>query len=131
MIKRTLGFLVMMAFLVPVTAQDQTAMEDMFLEAEYFFMKEDYQDALINYLQLHDKMPDNQNLDFRIGVCYLNTPGKKNLSVGYLEAASKNISAKHKEGTLSQVSAPYEALYELGKAYRINYMFDTAKDSFK
>jgi hypothetical protein len=131
MIKRTLGFLVMMAFLVPVTAQDQTAMEDMFLEAEYFFMKEDYQDALINYLQLHDKMPDNQNLDFRIGVCYLNTPGKKNLSVGYLEAASKNISAKHKEGTLSQVSAPYEALYELGKAYRINYMFDKAKDSFK
>ncbi len=131
MIKRTLGFLVMMAFLVPVTAQDQTAMEDMFLEAEYFFMKEDYQDALINYLQLHEKMPDNQNLDFRIGVCYLNTPGKKNLSVGYLEAASKNISAKHKEGTLSQVSAPYEALYELGKAYRINYMFDKAKDSFK
>jgi len=130
MIKRILGFLVMMAFLVPVTAQDQTAMEDMFLEAEYFFMKEDYQDALINYLQLHDKMPDHQNIDYRIGVCYLNIPGKKNLSVEYLEAASKNISARHKEGTLSQVSAPYEAFYELGKAYRINYMFDKAKDSF-
>ena len=131
MIKRILGFLVMMAFLVPVTAQDQTAMEDMFLEAEYFFMKEDYHDALINYLQLHDKMPDHQNIDYRIGVCYLNIPGKKNLSVEYLEAASKNISARHKEGTLSQVSAPYEAFYELGKAYRINYMFDKAKDSFK
>ena len=51
-----------------------------------------------NYLQLYEKMPDNANLAYCIGVCYLNIPGKKNLSVSYLEAASKNMSAKHKEG---------------------------------
>jgi tetratricopeptide (TPR) repeat protein len=94
-------------------------------------MNENYTDALVNYLQLYEKMPDNQNLAYCIGVCYLNIPGKKNLSVGYLEAASKNISAKHKEGTITQVAAPYETLYELGKAYRINYRFDQAKIAFK
>jgi hypothetical protein len=131
MIKRILGFLIILVLTLPVSAQDQNAMEESFLEAEYFFMKEDYQDALINYLQLHDKMPENQNLEYRIGVCYLNIPGKKNLSIEYLESASKNLSAKHKEGTISQVTAPYETMYELGKAYRINYMFDKAEESFK
>jgi hypothetical protein len=131
MIKRITGILMILSFFIPVSGQEQNAMEEMFLDAEYFFMKEDYQDALVSYLQLNEKMPDNQNLEYRIGVCYLNIPGRKNLSIGYLEAASKNISAKHKEGTVSQVSAPYETLYELGKAYRINYMFDKASDTFK
>jgi hypothetical protein len=94
-------------------------------------MTENYTDALTYYLQLYEKMPDNQNLAYCIGVCYLNIPGKKNLSVDYLEAASKNISAMHKEGTITQMAAPYETLYELGKAYRINYRFDQAKATFK
>ena len=40
------------------------------------------------------------------------------------------MSAKHKEGTINQVTAPYDALYDLGKAYRINYKFDKAKETF-
>jgi hypothetical protein len=112
-------------------SQETKNLQDSFLEAEYFFMYEDYSDALPIYLQLYEKMPENANLAFRIGFCYLNIPGKKNLSVNYLEAASKNISAKHKEGTISQSSAPYDALFELGNAYRINYQFDKAKDAYK
>jgi len=102
----------------------------MYLEAEYFLMREDYSDALADYLQLYEKMPDNANLAYCIGICYLNIPGRKNLSVGYLETACKNMSAKHKEGTLSQVAAPYDALFYLATAYRINYKFDKAKETF-
>ena len=47
-----------------------------------------------------------------------------------LKLLSKNMSAKHKEGTISQIAAPYDALFELGKAYRINYKFDKAKETF-
>ena len=93
-------------------------------------MNEDYTDALTYYLPLYEKLPENANLAYCIGVCYLNIPIKKNLSVDYLEAASKNMSAKHKEGTISQVAAPYDALFELGKAYRINFKFDKAKETF-
>jgi hypothetical protein len=93
-------------------------------------MNEDYSDALGDYLQLYEKLPDNSNLAYCIGVCYLNIPGKKNLSVSYLEAASKNMSAKHKEGTLNQITAPYDALFHLATAYRINYKFDKAKETF-
>ena len=117
-------------FLISTYAQENKGLQDTFLEAEFFFMNEDYSDALTYYLQLYESLPDNCNLAYRIGDCYLNIPGKKNLSVDYLETASKNMSAKHKDGTISQVAAPYDALFDLAKAYRINFMFEKAKETF-
>lgn len=128
--KRTVCLLFTIAFFMPVYAQENKELQDSFLEAEYFLMNEDYADALTYYLPLYEKMPDNSNLAYRIGVCYLNIPSEKNLSVDYLLSASKNMSAKHKEGTVNQTSAPYDALYELGKAYRVNFKFDQAKETF-
>ncbi len=111
--------------------QNSKALQDKFLEADYFLMNEDYQDALNLYVQLYEKLPENSNLAYCIGVCYLNIQGMKNLSLDYLETASKNMSAKHKEGTINQITAPYNALYDLAKAYRINYMFDKARETYQ
>lgn len=130
MSKKHICLVVTLLYSVAVFAQETKNLQDSFLEAEYFLMNEDYSDALNYYLQLYEKLPDNSNLAYCIGVCYLNIPGKKNLSVDYLESAVKNMSAKHKEGTISQIAAPYDALYELARAYRINYMFDKAKEAF-
>ncbi len=130
MIKRAVCLFLTIFIYFSVCAQDNKNLQSTFLEAEYFFMSEDYSDALTYYLQLYEKLPDNSNLAYRIGVCYLNIPGKKNLSVDYLETASKNMSAKIKEGTINQIAAPYDALFELAKAYRINYSFDKAKEAF-
>ena len=128
--KKSVCLIFTLFFTVSVIAQEIKALQDSFLEAEYFLLNEDYSDAFNYYLQLYEKLPDNSNLAFCIGVCYLNIPGKKNLSVSYLETAVKNMSAKHKEGTITQISAPYDALYDLAKAYRINYMFDKAKETY-
>lgn len=130
MSKRIVSLIVTAILTIQLFAQDVKNLQEIFLEAEYFFMYEDYSDALPYYLQLSEKMPDNANLSFRIGVCYLNISGKKNLSISYLETASKKMSAKHKEGTINQVTAPYDALFELGNAYRINYQFDKAKEAY-
>jgi len=130
MCRRVVYLFLALVLTLPVRAQENKELEESFLEAEYFLMKEDYTDALSSYLQLYSKMPENANLAYCIGLCYLNIPGRKNLSVDYLESATKNMSAKHKEGTLSQVAAPYDALFELGKAYRINFKFDRAKEAF-
>jgi tetratricopeptide (TPR) repeat protein len=130
MSKRAICLLVALIFILPVYSQENKEQQESFLEAEYFMMNEDYSDALTYYLQLYDKLPDNANLAYCIGVCYLNIPSKKNMAVEYLESAVKNMSAKHKEGTLTQVAAPYDALFELGKAYRINFRFDKAKEAF-
>jgi tetratricopeptide (TPR) repeat protein len=128
--KITVCLIVTIIFSIPCIAQDNKDLQDSFLEAEYFLMNEDYNDALSLYLQLYQKLPDNANLAYCIGLCYLNIPGKKNLSIDFLATAVKNISAKHKEGTITQISAPYDALYNLAKAYRVNYKFDLAKEAY-
>jgi hypothetical protein len=130
MSKRFVCLFVILVFNLTLFAQEENNSKATFVEAEYFLMNEDYSDALGDYLQLYEKQPDNSNLAYCIGICYLNISGKKNLAVSYLETASKNMSAKHKEGTLSQVTAPYDALFYLATAYRINYKFDKAKETF-
>jgi hypothetical protein len=128
--KRSQIFIVMLSFFISSNGQEIKNMQNLFLETEYFFLNGDYSDALPSYLQLYEQMPENANLAYRIGACYLNIHGQKNLSIDYLETASKNMSAKHKEGTISHISAPYDALYDLANAYLINYKFDLAKEAF-
>jgi tetratricopeptide (TPR) repeat protein len=124
--------IVLISLLFPLTLipQEIRSLQDTFIEAEYFFMSKDYQDALPFYLELSEKIPDNSNVAYRIGGCYLNITGKKNLAIDYLKAASEKLSAKPEEGTINELSAPYDALYDLGCAYLINYQFDKAKDAF-
>ena len=130
MSKRVSILFVMLLSFCFAKAQDYRLLQNKFLEAEYFFMIDEYADAVDIYLQIYAEMPENANVAFRIGACYLNISGKKDLSVRYLEAASKNMSAKIKEGSVRQLSAPYETLYELARAYRINFNFDKAKEAF-
>jgi hypothetical protein len=130
MSKKIAFLLVTALFTASLYSQATKQLQNSFLEAEFFFMNEDYSDAINYYLQIYSELPDNANIAFRIGVCYLNMPGKKDISLKYLEAAVKDMSAKHREGTLTQTSAPYDALYELAKAYRINYNFDKAREVF-
>jgi len=130
MIRKTVFFL--FTFIIPtyVHAQDNRQLQNTFMEAEYFFMNEEYSEALNLYLQIYQERSNNANIAFQIGVCYLNIPGKKDLAVKYLEAAAENMSARRKEGTVTQTAAPYDALYELARAYRINYNFDKAREVF-
>jgi tetratricopeptide (TPR) repeat protein len=124
--------ILILVILFPFTlfSQGEKDLQDLFLEGEYFLMNEDYTDALPCYLKLLEKLPDNANIAYRTGVCYLNIPGEKDLSVSYLETAVRKMSSRHKDGTISQVAAPYDALYQLGLAYRMNYKFDKAKETF-
>jgi tetratricopeptide (TPR) repeat protein len=112
-------------------SQNYRKSQEAFLEAEYFLMFEDYSDALPFYTRLLEEFPDNYNIAYKIGLCYLNIPGKKNLSVTFLETAARNSSAMYREGSLKQTTAPYEAWFHLGNAYRINFQFEKAKDAFK
>ncbi|MCD4768926.1 MAG: glycoside hydrolase [Bacteroidales bacterium] len=129
---RALLFLLLVALTAGnLSAQNYRKNQEAFLDAEYFLMFEDYSDALPYYLQLFEEYPDNYNLAYRIGLCYLNITGEKNMAVNYLESAARNSSALYSEGSLKQKTAPYEAWFYLANAYRINYQFDLARETFK
>jgi len=130
MIKKIMIFTCLVFLHTAVFPQDMRKLQETFMEAEYFVLFQEYSDALPFYLQIAEQLPDNANISFRIGLCYLNMPDWKNLAIDYLEKASKNCSANYREGSLNQKTAPYEALFHLGEAYRINFKFDKAKEAF-
>lgn len=116
--------------LTAAEAQDMRKLQETFIEAEYFLLYEEYNDALIYYLELHEALPDNYNLAYRIGICYLNIPGRKAMAIEYLEKAAKNSRASYREGSINQRTAPYEAIFFLGEAYHVTYQFDKAREAF-
>lgn len=131
MYKRIIVSIMLVSCAIFCKGQDPKVLQNVFLEAEYFFLIEEYSDALTLYMSLIDDEPDNANLEYRIGSCYLNIKGQKNLAIEHLEKAVQNLSAKYKYGTIQQKAAPYDALLALAKAYQVNYQFNNAKNAFE
>jgi len=128
--KRFAVLLFILSTVYTARSQDNLRIQEAFYEAEYFLMRGDYSDALPYYQGIYTAMPENANIAFRIGLCYLNIEGSKNMAIEYLERASQQVTAKYREGSLRQTDAPYEALFFLGDAYRINYMFEKAREAY-
>lgn len=112
-------------------SQSKDELRNNFYDAESWILFEAYQDALPLYQQLLRKYPDNSNFKYRIGQCYMNIPGEKTKAVSYLEDAIKNINPKYKEGKFNETGAPYDALYYLANAYRINNQIDKALRAYE
>lgn len=111
--------------------QSDVEMKNIFFEAESWILFEDYKEALPLFQQLLKISPANANYKYRIGQCYINTAGEKEKAVKFLEDAVKNINPDYKEGRFKETKAPYDALYYLANAYRINNQNDKALDTYK
>jgi hypothetical protein len=105
-------------------------LKETFLEAESYFLFEEYNEALPLYLRIHRADPENDNINYKIGVCLLNDPYQKDRSIRYLEEASKNINPKYKENNFKETTAPPEAFFYLGNAYLVNDNIDKAIENY-
>ena len=114
----TLSFWIL--FIIPITAkaQSNSEMRKIFAQAETFFLYEEYE--LANQLYLLIETPENMNVKYKIGVCYLNIPGEKEKSIPYLEEAVKTANYDSKATSFKEKRAPLEAYFFLARAYMIN-----------
>ncbi|HCT31476.1 MAG TPA: hypothetical protein DIW31_12295 [Bacteroidales bacterium] len=113
-----------------VFGQKDSYFKRVFVDAEYYLLYEEYRDALPLYLEIKRSFPNNANIDFRIGQCYLNIPNEKSKSIPYFEKAIAKISEKYREGYFTEMNAPKEAYLLYGRALRINGDFDIALEAF-
>ena len=98
-----------------------------FYDGEFFFAEEDYEEALYAFNQVYNRdYEDNAYINYRIGQCLLQIPGRKTESIPYLEKAVTNISSRSKEGKFDEQYSPPDALLYLGNAYRINQELEKA-----
>lgn len=112
-------------------AQENTDPKEIFMDAEYYILYEDYKEALPLYQKLYNSEKHDAYVNYRIGECYLNIPGLKEKAIPYLEKASENISPKFKEGSFKETTAPEQTLFYLGKAYQINNKLDKAIEYYE
>lgn len=111
-------------------AQSKAEIKELFSEAESYFLFEEYNEALPIYRDLLRLFPENNKLNYRIGICYLNTPGDKELSISYLEKAITDINPKYKERSIKETGAPLDAYFYLGDAYRVNNKLEQAIETY-
>jgi len=112
-------------------SQSKVKIKNNFYDAESWILFEDYKEALPLYQQLLKIYPTNSNFKYRIGQCYINTPGEKEKAMSYLEDAVKNINPEYKQGKFRETGAPYDALYYLANAYRINNQLEKALQTYE
>lgn len=103
--------------------------EDIYEEADAYIQSEEFKEALSLFHLLEKKGIINDNIRYKIGLCYLQINGKKLRSITYLEEASDSISCNY-ISSLNQTKAPAEAIFLLANAYRINYEFNKAIKTF-
>ena len=135
MIKFRVGIInLLLQLIIPVfipnaaTAQSGVEKKKIFAEAESSFLFDEYE--LANPLYILLESPDNYNIQYKIGTCYLNIPGEKPKAIPYLESAVQHSAYEAKINSFREKRAPLDAYFFLAKAYMINNELDKALSTF-
>jgi tetratricopeptide (TPR) repeat protein len=104
--------------------------EELFSEGEYFFLSEEYEEALYYYKQLVETYPDHANFNWKVGNTYLQIPGQEFLAIPFLEKAVARTSIKYRKRKFKEKNAPHHAWFRLGNAYRYNNELDKALETY-
>jgi len=124
-----LQLITLMIFSVAALSQSKKEMKEIFRQAEFHYLYEEYDLANQLYILLED--PENLNLQYKIGTCYLNIPDEKEKAIPYLEAAVRNASYDSKIKSFKEKRAPLDAWFYLAKAYMINNELEKSLNTFR
>jgi tetratricopeptide (TPR) repeat protein len=119
--------------LISATASAQSSKEakSLFAQAESHYLYGEYELANPLYLSIASFVPDNNNIIYKIGNCYLNITDEKSKAIEFLEKAVKSASSEAKPNQLKEKRAPLDAYFSLARAYMINNEIDKAISTFK
>lgn len=102
-----------------------------FNDGEFFLAAEEYEEALFAFGKVYNNgYQESAYINYRMGMCLINIPGRKSEAIPYLEKARNSIAPRVKEGKLDEKNAPPDALLYLGNAYRINMEVDKALNAY-
>jgi len=127
-------FICIILFTYTVKSQTNTDDVNKFLKAEELYLNKEYNNALSLYSELLKSYPSNNNLYYKIGLCYLNDLKINQIrkSIYNLEIAVENIdSTNYRECNFDELKASPDAYYYLAKAYKLNNNFDKAINSLE
>lgn len=125
--------LLLLAFALTSASTKAQSNAKKYTDADFHLLNKNYALALPLYLDVLTSDAANSNLNYKVGICYLNSisTDNKKKAIPYLEQAIKNINNNYEEFSQTEKKSPPEAYFELAKAYHIEYKFDDAIKNFE
>jgi len=108
------------------TTKAQESFNQKFLEANTLMEESQYNIALPIWLDLLKEQPDNSNINYKVGLCYIHSANNKKKALDYLAKAVRKISSNYDPFSASEKKSPNESYFYLAKAYHLNYQLDSA-----
>ncbi len=116
---------------VPAYCQDTRAIKRLFRDAEYYYLLEEYDEAINYYQELLDIDPGNSNVHYLLGHSYIEAGKGLELAIPHLQNAVKEVTEDYREGSYKERKAPLLAWFMLGRAYHSTEMFDKAIEAYQ
>ena len=130
--KKIFLFLTFVSVLFNANAQEKFSQQ--FLEANTLIEENQFNVALPIWLKLQAENPANFNINYKVGLCYMNSSNDKAKALKYLVIAVQNTTKNYDPFSSSEKKSPIESYFYLAKAYHIHYELDKAMlnyNSFK
>jgi len=122
--------LVLSLILLNIYAFAQESFNQKFLEANTLMEESMFNIALPIWLDLYSQQPENHNVNYKIGVCYLNSGNEKKKALPYLKKAAENSTANYDPFNSAEKKSPNETQFFLARAQHINYNLDEAMENY-
>lgn len=129
-IKLSISFALLLLLSTSIFAQSKKYKER-FTEGNFLLLEKNYPMALRNFLEAFYIDSTSANINYKVGICYLNSPADKSKAAYYLEKATKDITKKYDEFSVTEKQAPVITYFYLGEAYRLNDKYTESAQSFQ
>ena len=126
--------LILASLSITGNCQESEDFEQVYYNAEYYQLNDQFIEALPLYLELINNDVANGNILFKTGFTYLHILGFKHKAIPYLEKASESVSNSIKfkrETPFKETAAPFETHLYLGEAYQANNEFEKALGEYQ
>lgn len=104
----------------------QDSFNQKFLEANTLMEESMFNVALPIWLDLLSQKPDNSNINYKIGVCYIHSGNEKKKALPFLKKAIEKTTSNYDPFSSAEDKAPVETNFYLARAYHLNYELDLA-----
>ncbi|MFW5768260.1 MAG: tetratricopeptide repeat protein, partial [Bacteroidota bacterium] len=131
--KRSLLFILLFTAILTAFGQRKPDRRfvNLFYDASAYIYEENYNAAVPLLEELNSIDPDNANVQYKLGLCYLKSRTMQKMAEEKLEYASEYVSKDFEPDNHRERNAPPITYFFLGQAFRINMEFAKSIESFE
>ena len=128
--RKVICLLFLLVISVKVFPQKAKYLKD-FTQGNYLLLEKNYSMALESFQLAYMIDSSNANINYKIGLCYMNLPSKKKKAMPYMEKAIVHINKNYHEDEPAEKGAPKDATYWYAKALHLAGKFNQAMVEFE